>query len=77
MKKFEFDLRLCQEVPPPDGNNGGGGTGSSGNGAGNGAGNGTGNNQGAGGSDDEGKKPIQGNDDEIIEPDPLWPPIGI
>lgn len=66
MKKFEFefDLRLCQEVTPPDG---GGGTGGSGNG----------NDQGTEGPKEDDKKPIEGNDDDIIEPDPLIPPIGI
>lgn len=58
MKKFELeiDLRLCQEVPPPEGEGDeGGGTGSSGSGDDQGAGNegttpGEGDNDGGGGA---------------------------
>lgn len=70
MKKFELeiDLRLCQEVPPPEGEgNEGGGTGSSGSGDDQGAGD----DEGGGAAGDSILIP------KPLDPDPLWPPIGI
>lgn len=79
MKKFELeiDLRLCQEVPPTEGDSGGG-TGSSGSGDDQGAGN-EGTTPGEGGNNGDGGG-AAGNGDLVIkplDPDPLWPPIGI